>query len=134
MKNETEVVPPEGINFFLHFWTCFFLDSENASYSTIFPNHTFMCFPQGKYLAGKETGKLLCIIIVVLIYIVGLFGFGTNVLNVIVLRRSLIKGTSVSMKRLLVILAVFEMCACIFSIGFSTVILIILGKKKYKFH
>lgn len=117
----------------LHFWMCYFLDSnDDGIFPTQFPNLQFKCTSQGRYLTGREIGRIVSVIILVLIYIVGLFGFVTNVLNVIVLKRSL-KGASVSMKRLLIVLAGFELCACLFSIIFSTILIAIQGKNKITF-
>ncbi|CAL8072574.1 unnamed protein product [Orchesella dallaii] len=108
----------------LNFWTCYFLDSEDGTYPTMNPHFAFKCRAQGKFLSkNEEYGHAICIFITVLIFLVGICGFVTNVLNVFVLRKSL-KGSS--LKNLLIILAVFEFAACIFAMSFSTVILIIL--------
>ncbi|ODM88979.1 FMRFamide receptor [Orchesella cincta] len=121
--NATKIIP-------LYYWTCYFLDSENGFYPTVKANLVFKCFAQGKFLVGHGPtghnyyGHMVCDIITVLIFIIGTFGFVTNILNVIVLRRSL-KGSS-SLKTLLIILAVFELIACVFAMFFSTMVELIL--------
>lgn len=126
MSNITKKVIP------LQFWTCFFLDSEDGNYQTIKPNLTLNCRSQGKFLTGSDpSGHALCIILCVLIYLIGIFGIVSNVFNVVILRKTL-KGSAVSLQCLLVMLAVFELFACVFSISIATVVIVILGKE-YRF-
>ncbi|CAL8072564.1 unnamed protein product [Orchesella dallaii] len=120
--NKTKIIP-------LYYWTCYFLDSEDGFYPTLDSNTVFKCFAQGKFLTGngpdgRYYGHIVCDVITLLIYLVGTFGFVTNVLNVFVLRKSL-KGTS-SLKTLLIILAVFELIACAFAMFFATTVELIM--------
>lgn len=123
----TRVIP-------LHFWTCFFLDSDDGSYASTKPSSYFKCRSQGKFLAGSDEsgqyyGSVACIVICVLIYLIGIFGVGSNIVNALVLQKSL-KGASESLKRLLITLAVFESFASFLSIFLGTVIIAILGNPK----
>lgn len=115
----------------LYFWTCFFLDSDDGDYESIEPTLHFQCQSQGKFLAGsspnsQSPGRAICILICVLIYVIGIFGVGSNIANAFVLRKSL-KGASESLKRLLIVLAIFEAFASFLSIFLGTVMVAIIG-------
>lgn len=96
--------------------------------------HNYTCKAHGVYLSGsEEAGRAICILICTLILITGLFGFITNIFNVILLRKSFPGKGPVTFKESLVFLAVVELTLCIAIIGFSFFILLISGNKLLNF-
>lgn len=105
----------------LHYWACWFLSPENQT------STKSMCRTRGTYLTGEEAGPKVCFAILTLTYGIGLFGFFANILNVLVLRKTLHERASVSFKTLLLTLTVFDFIACFISIMYSTLIFVIKG-------
>lgn len=119
----------------LDFWTCMFLDPppsgvsiELGNYSN--KNYTFYkCRAYGEYLGGNDqsdivNGHFICVAVWALVLVVGTLGAVTNILNVLVLRKSHQGST---LQDLLIILAVTEFLACCSAVIFSYLILSILG-------
>ncbi len=90
--------------------------------------HNYTCKAHGVYLSGsEEAGRALCILICTLILVIGLFGFITNIFNVILLQKSFPGKGPVTFKESLVFLAVVELTLCIAIIGFLFFIILISG-------
>lgn len=114
----------------LGFWTCYFIDipddyrREAISSPVDGDNTTYSCFFKTKYLTGNSVGPTVCIILCLLIAIIGMFGVGANIVNILVLRHSM-KGSS--LQKLLLILAGFDLLACFFAFLASVMLEVILG-------
>lgn len=140
LENITSIDPlAEGVivpkKIFLPFWTCFFVNSpENGSFPTLDSNSYYWCKLKIKYLVETECtvyntrlacGYWICVAITAVIVLFANFGMFSNILNLIILPKSL-KGCSV--KRLMVLLAMFDLIASICAIPASLLLLFILGR------
>ncbi|CAL8141840.1 unnamed protein product [Orchesella dallaii] len=128
---DTDQVPPRNIS--LPYWTCFFLNSENGVYPA--ENNTFYtCRIQMRYILDSECrirdenlhcGYWICVIATVAIALLANFGIFTNILNLLILPKSL-QGCSV--KRLMVLLAIFDLLVSVCAIPYAILLLLITGR------
>lgn len=143
----------------LDFWTCFFLNSQshyvslnfvsasptnfNTSFEIQTTNthieehgevHNYFCKANGASITGnQEAGRVLCLLLCLLIFVTGVVGLCTNILNILLLRKSFTAKGAISFKNSLVLLAVIELVLCFGTTGFSLFTVLIMGKK-YEFY
>lgn len=133
-ENLTEVVSKRSNRTFLPFWTCFFVNTpENGAFPVTESGIVYTCKLKIQYVAGNECdlfgtqlpcGYWICAAITAVIVLLANFGVFSNLLNLIILPKSL-KGCSV--KRLMMLLAFFDLLASICAIPLSLLMLFILG-------
>lgn len=119
----------------LQFWTCFFINSRNSTFPTLLnKNLIFTCKLHVKYVLNTECtiagamvpcGFWICIGLTAVIIIFSNFGIFTNILNLLILPKSL-KGSSV--RRLMMLLAIFDLLASVCAIPTALLMIFILGK------
>lgn len=129
----------------LDFWTCFFLDSEShlvvlqtknetSSQDYSFSNdsiqnyYNLYCDLHGAYLLGKteEFGETVAILLFVLTSVMGFLGIVSNILNILLLRKSF-QGRE-SFKEALLLLSGIELIVSVATVGFSYYTILILRK------
>lgn len=121
----------------LPYWTCFFVNrSEDGTFPTLDSNKFYSCKLKIRYLLENECsfgattiacGYWICIAVTIIIILFANFGVFSNILNLIILPKSL-KGCSV--KRLMMLLAMFDFLASVCAIPASLLLLFILGTNK----
>lgn len=115
------------------YWTCFFVNSPNGTFESREKNKFYKCTINFSYALDSECsigrslvpcGFWICVAVTAIIVLVASFGIVFNSLNFIILPKSL-HGSSV--KRLIILLAVFDMLATICAIPVSLLMILILG-------
>ncbi len=118
----------------LGYWTCYFIDipGNSSNKDLISPNDgddtLYRCYFRTKYLTGENVGAGICVTLCVIISLIGLFGVVSNVVNILVLRQTT-KG-SLSLQKLLIILAGFDGIASCFGALTAVLVQVIIGKTK----
>ncbi|ODM91172.1 FMRFamide receptor [Orchesella cincta] len=113
----------------LDYWSCIFLSSESHVFTldnqSIFE---YNCRVHGSYLTSSDTssGFAVSLFISVLIFTMGAFGVVTNILNILILRKSGSQN-GVRFRESEIYLAMIELVLCLFTILLMLMMILILA-------
>jgi len=113
----------------LDYWSCFFLNSNTHTFTSLEDeNSTFIytCKVYGQYFTGRNyNGRVMCSVLAVLIFVLSVVGVLTNLLNILLLRKSITK--TLSFRESLIFLAVIELVLCFFVAGNAVSLIFVSG-------
>lgn len=113
----------------LGFWMCHLVDPPDNGkssgvqhFTSSLHNGTYKCFITSKYLTSNSVGPTLCVLFCTFIVIVGILGIVGNLTVMHVLKHSTVGSF---LKRLLIILAGFDLLASCFGVCSAVIIQVI---------